>query len=121
VIRGGTAANVFAEACEVEVMIRLVGDAAEVQDVVRDWAGERAELEWGSLIPPQRFHVLDGFETTTVAYTSDVALLGAWGTPLMYGPGSIRDAHTSDEHVLVDDLHRAVAAYEQIVRTLLVS
>ncbi len=118
VIRGGTAANVFAEACEVEVMIRLVGDAAEVQDAVRDWAGERAELEWGSLIPPQSFHVLDGFETTTVAYTSDVALLGNWGTPLMYGPGSIRDAHTSEEHVLVEDLHRAVEAYERIVRTL---
>jgi len=121
VIRGGTAANVFAEACEVEVMIRLVGDAAEVQDAVGDWAGERAELEWGSLIPPQRFHVLDGFETTTVAYTSDVALLGPWGRPLMYGPGSIHDAHTSEEHVLVDDLHLAVGAYEQIVRALMLS
>ena len=121
VIRGGTAANVFAEVCEVEVMIRLVGGATEVQDAVRDWAGERAELEWGSLIPPQRFHVLDGFETTTVAYTSDVALLGNWGIPLMYGPGSIRDAHTSEEHVLVEDLHRAVDAYERIVRTLVLA
>ena len=102
-------------------MIRLVGGAAEVQDAVRDWAGERAELEWGSLIPPQRFHVLDGFETTTVAYTSDVALLGNWGIPLMYGPGSIRDAHTSEEHVLVEDLHRAVDAYERIVRTLVLA
>jgi acetylornithine deacetylase len=120
-IRGGSAANVFAERCEVEMMIRLVGDEQIVRKAFVEWAGERAELEWGSLIPPQRFHTLDGFEAAPVAYTSDIPLLGPWGTPLMYGPGSIRDAHTRIEHVEIDDLHRAVDDYQRMIRMLVAS
>ncbi|MGD2045421.1 MAG: aspartate kinase [Gemmatimonadota bacterium] len=120
-IRGGSAANVFAGECEVELMIRLVGDAEEVKEAITNLVGDRAELIWGSHIPPERFHVVDGFETTTVAYTSDVPILSAWGTPLMFGPGSIHHAHTSEEHVSLDELRGAVDAYEGIVRGLLAS
>jgi acetylornithine deacetylase len=83
--------------------------------------GERAELEWGSHIPTQRFQTIDGFETTTVAYTSDVPILAAWGTPLMFGPGSIHHAHTEEEHVALEELKAAVLAYERIVRAVLAS
>lgn len=120
-IRGGSAANVFAGECEVELMIRLVGDAGEVKEAIAGVVGGRAELVWGSHIPPERFHVVGGFETTTVAYTSDVPILSAWGTPLMFGPGSIRHAHTEEEHVPLDELRKAVDAYERIVRGLLES
>jgi len=102
-------------------MIRLVGDVAEVKDAVTTLVADRADLVWGSHIPPQRFRVLDGFATTTVAYTSDVPILKAWGTPLMFGPGSIHHAHTGGEHVPVDELRGAVDAYEGIVRGLLAS
>ena len=120
-IRGGSAANVFAGECEVELMIRLVGDVAEVKKAITELIGSRAELVWGSHIPPQRYHVIEGFETTTVAYTSDVPILTAWGTPLMFGPGSIHHAHTGGEHVPVDELREAVDAYERIVLGLLAS
>jgi acetylornithine deacetylase len=83
--------------------------------------GDRAELVWGSHIPTQRYRVLDGFGTTTVAYTSDVPILATWGTPLMFGPGSIHHAHTSGEHVSLEELRGAVDAYEGIVRGLLAS
>ena len=120
-IRGGSAANVFAGECEVEAMIRLVGDAQKVKDRITQLVGDRAELEWGSHIPTQRFHTIDGFETTTVAYTSDVPILAAWGTPLMFGPGSIHHAHTEEEHVSVQDLKSAVTTYERIARAVLAS
>jgi acetylornithine deacetylase len=118
-IRGGSAANVFAGECEVELMIRLVGEADAVKKAITKSVDGRAELVWGSHIPPQRYHVVEGFETTTVAYTSDVPILAAWGTPLMFGPGSIHHAHTSEEHVPVEELRGAVDAYEGIVRGLL--
>jgi len=118
-IRGGSAANVFAGQCEVELMIRLVGDADEVKQAIAGLVGDRAELLWGSHIPPQRYQVVEGFKTTTVAYTSDVPILSTWGKPLMFGPGSIHHAHTSEEHVPVEELRGAVDAYEQIVRELL--
>jgi aspartate kinase len=120
-IRGGSAANVFAGDCEVEAMIRLVGDAQEVKSLIGATVGDRATLEWGSHIPAQRFHVLDGFATTTVAYTSDVPILASWGTPLMFGPGSIQHAHTEEEHVSLQELTSAVGAYERIVRAVLSS
>jgi acetylornithine deacetylase len=118
-IRGGSAANVFAGECEVEIKIRLVGDAEAVQKRIAALVRDRAEMVWGSHIQPQRFHVLDGFETTTVAYTSDVPILAAWGTPLMFGPGSIHHAHTEEEHVSLEDLRSAVDTYVRIARALL--
>jgi aspartate kinase len=120
-IRGGSAANVFAGECECETMIRLVGDVDEVKKIISARVSGRAELEWGSHIPTQRFHVIDGFETATVAYTSDVPILAAWGTPLMFGPGSIHHAHTEEEHVSLQELTSAVGAYEKIVRAVLAS
>jgi acetylornithine deacetylase len=56
-----------------------------------------------------------------VAYTSDIPLLGKWGKPLLFGPGSIHVAHTPDEFIDVAELRAAVDAYERIVRALLSS
>jgi acetylornithine deacetylase len=54
-----------------------------------------------------------------MAYTSDIPLLGRWGTPLLFGPGSIHVAHTPDEHIAVPELRSSVDAYERLVRALL--
>lgn len=120
-IRGGTEANIVPALCEAEVMFRLVGDVAPLRAAVTAWARGKAELEWGSHIPPQRFHTLPGFETAPVSYTSDIPLLDRWGTPLLYGPGSITVAHTPDEFVDVGELRTAVEAYIRMVRALLQS
>jgi len=119
VLRGGTEANIVPAHAEAELMFRLVGDVADVKAALTGWAAGRAELEWGSTIPAQKFHVIDGFEVAPVAYTSDIPLLGRWGTPLLFGPGSISVAHTPDEHIAVDELRASVDAYARIVRALL--
>jgi acetylornithine deacetylase len=54
-----------------------------------------------------------------MAYTSDIPLLTRWGTPLLFGPGSIHVAHTTEEHVNVAELRAAVDAYVRIVKALL--
>lgn len=46
-------------------------------------------------------------------------LLDRWGTPLLFGPGSIHVAHTPDEYIEIDELRTAVDTYQRIVRTLL--
>ena len=120
-IQGGSAANVLAGECEIEMMIRLVGDHEEVKEMISGVVEDQAEMDWGSVIPPEKFHVIDGFDTTTVAYTSDIPVLSNWGTPLLFGPGSIHHAHTDHEHVSVDELRQSVDAYVQIARTLLAS
>ena len=119
VLRAGTEANIVPGLAEAEIMIRLVGDVAPVKQAFSDWAGTRAELIWGSHIPAQYFPVLNGFEVVPVAYTSDIPLLDRWGTPLLFGPGSIHVAHTPIEYIDVVELEASVGAYERIVRTLL--
>ena len=51
-----------------------------------------------------------------MAYTSDIPLLTRWGTPLLFGPGSIHVAHTPDEFIDVAELRASVDAYERLVR-----
>ena len=120
-IRGGTGANIIPANAEVEMMVRLVSDVEPVKAIIEDWARGKAEIEFGSHIPAQKFHIVDGFETAPMAYTSDIPLLSRWGTPLLYGPGSIHVAHTPDEHISVDELRSSVDAYVRIARQLLSS
>lgn len=119
VLRAGTEANIVPGLAEAEIMIRLVGDVEPVKAAFQAWAGDRAELVWGSHIPAQHFQVINGFDVEPVAYTSDIPLLDRWGSPLLFGPGSIHVAHTPIEYIDVAELDASVDAYVRIVRTLL--
>ena len=118
-IHGGVAGNIVPALCEAEIMFRLVGDVAPVKQIVDKWAKGKAEIEYGSYIPAQKFHVIPGFEVAAVAYTTDIPLLSKWGTPLLFGPGSIHVAHTIDEFIDLAELRAAVGSYERITRALL--
>lgn len=119
-ISGGTEANIIPGAAESEVMLRLVSDVAPVKELVSQWAAAGgAEVEFGSTIPAQRFHTMSGYEVAPVSYTSDIPLLSRWGTPLLFGPGSIHVAHTPDEYVDVDELRSSVTAYASMITRLL--
>ena len=120
-IKGGTGANIIPANAEAEMMVRLVSDVEPVKRIIEEWAKGKAEIEFGSHIPAQKFHVVEGFETAPMAYTTDIPLLSRWGTPLLFGPGSIHVAHTPDEHIDVDELRASVDAYERIARQLLAS
>ncbi|MFP5354705.1 MAG: M20/M25/M40 family metallo-hydrolase, partial [Gemmatimonadota bacterium] len=118
-IRGGTEANIIPGSCEVELMFRLVGPVDVVKAQLEQWVAGRAEITYGSHIPAQRFHTIPGFATSPVAYTSDIPLLDRWGTPLLFGPGSIHVAHTPDEFIDIGELRAAVDSYQRLVRALL--
>jgi acetylornithine deacetylase len=64
-------------------------------------------------------HTVPGFETAVFPFTTDVPLLGRWGTPLLYGPGSFLLAHTDEEYVSLAELEAAVEGYERLARACL--
>jgi acetylornithine deacetylase len=118
-IKGGTEANIIPAHAEAEIMFRLVSDVEPIKKLVLDWAAGRADVEFGSHIPAQKFATVPGFETGPVAYTSDIPLLSSWGEPFLFGPGSIHVAHTPDEYIDVEELRSSVDGYVRLAKTLL--
>jgi acetylornithine deacetylase len=114
-LTGGVADNVVAPSAEARLMIRLVTPPEEVTAIIERWSKGRATLEWGPVVPPVRLGVVDGFTTSVAAFATDIPALTNWGTPYLFGPGSIHFAHRDDEFVPIDELCSAVDAYEQIV------
>ena len=55
-----------------------------------------------------------------VAYTTDIpAFNGSWGTPYLFGPGSIHVAHTDKECIAKRDIVAAIETYQTIAKQLL--
>ena len=113
-LAGGVADNVIAPSAEAKIMVRVVDSTDAVIGMLREWAGTRATLEIGAVVPPVRLGTVPGFPTSIVAYATDIPELTAWGTPYLFGPGSIHVAHTDGEFIDIAELRRAVAAYETI-------
>ncbi len=117
-ISGGVAPNVVAPSATADLLFRIVTPHEEVLaalDVIRPLV----EIEYLYHVPALRMATIAGFDTEVMGYTTDAPLLEAWGTRLMYGPGSIHVAHTDHESVAIADLVRAVEDYQRIARNLL--
>ncbi len=117
-ISGGIAPNVISPSAEAELNFRTVGPGSEVLARLSPLE-TRVAIETVLEVPPVRMRTVPGFETAAFAFTTDVPLLDRWGEPLLFGPGSVLDAHTDSDHVEIADLEAAVVAYGRIVRTLL--
>lgn len=118
-ISGGVADNVVAPSAEARLMMRLVTPVEAVKPIFERWAAGRATIEWSIMVPPVRLGVLDGFPTSVAAFATDIPELTEWGTPYLFGPGSIHVAHRDDECIDVDELAAAADAYERLASQLL--
>ncbi|MEX1024768.1 MAG: M20/M25/M40 family metallo-hydrolase [Planctomycetota bacterium] len=118
-IEGGLAANVTAPEAEAVLLVRAVEPPEIVEARVRQHLGEHVELVAEKSYGPIHFEVPDGGDGPVVAFGTDAPFLRSWGQPLLYGPGSIRDAHTAHEHLTEASFDRAVADYEAVARQLL--
>ena len=113
-ISGGIADNVLAPAAEARIMLRIVSPADEILAILRHWVGDRALITEGVSMPAIHLRTVAGFPTSVVAFATDIPALTSWGTPYLFGPGSIRFAHRDDEHVSISELRSAVASYERL-------
>ena len=119
-VRGGEKPNVIAAAAECDMIFRTVGEPAAVLaklETVIGKHGGRITLSRGN--PPQFMHVPEGAPSAVVAFNSDVPWLSNLGKPMLFGPGSILDAHGADEKIGKKELLSAVETYAETVETLL--
>jgi acetylornithine deacetylase len=97
----------------------VVGDVDNLRSAVANAAEPDAKAQEVLFIPPVHLRAVDGFETTVVAFTTDIpAFDGKWGEPFLIGPGSIHVAHTNEEHIQKSELAAAVDLYQRLVLQL---
>ncbi len=112
-IEGGVAPNVTSPHASAEVMFRTIGPAEDVLQAIRPI--ERLVTSEEVLrVPEIRLRTVPGFATAVFPFTTDVPLLDRWGVPLLFGPGSFLVAHTSEEHLALEELEQAIDAYDRL-------
>jgi len=119
-IHGGRAPNVIPDHAQAEVFIRLVDDGSATRAAVNQTVNGKVELREVLVVPAVHLGSLPGFETTIVAYTTDIPAFGeSWGRPYLLGPGSIQVAHTSEERIPKAEIIEAIQIYKRMVKQLL--
>jgi acetylornithine deacetylase len=119
-LQGGIAANVVADRAEASLLLRAVEPPEVSEARIRAALSPHVALElvmknYG----PTEFLVPAGETPVPVAFGTDAPHLARWGTPLLYGPGRILDAHTEHERVSKRSLALAAATYAKTARELL--
>jgi acetylornithine deacetylase len=125
-IEGGVAANILAPAAAATILVRLVRSPEEALERIRAAFADpetggpdaRIELEEVKRMKPPRLEPVEGYPTTIVAYGTDAPFLEDAGRLVLFGPGSIRDAHTAEEKISKESMLEAVGAYADLARRL---
>jgi len=118
-IRGGKASNIVSDESSIMGMIRTVGSNQIVIDQLKKISEPYGELEIFYDARAVKLKTLEGFETGVVSYCTDIPqLLPMGGEFLMYGPGSITEAHTTTESIGINELEKAVEDFCRIYEGL---
>ena len=121
-IKGGRAPNVIPDQAGAEIFIRLIDDGENTRADVHKAVEGLVEVKEVLSIPAIHMRAIEGLETSVVAFTTDIPIFnGAWGEPLLFGPGSIHVAHTSEERIAKKEIMQAIQTYQNIARKLLAS
>ncbi len=121
-IGGGVAPNVIPPGASAQLLVRTVEPSGPLKQAIQALLSPGVSVSFPVELP---FHkggaAPAGWDTTVVSYASDLPFLSAWGERYQLGPGSIRVAHTSHEHIRKADLLRGIELYVRLASDLLAS
>lgn len=106
----GQAPNVLPASAVADILARLL-PGSDFEARVRSTMPEDAEVEVRLSEPADQYPEVPGFELSPLPFGSDAPALRRLipdRTVVLAGPGSIRVAHTLDEHLDLDDLEAGV-------------
>jgi acetylornithine deacetylase len=119
-IDGGVAPNVIPPAASAQILIRTVEPTEPLKAAIRGLLAPGVTVKFPVELPFYKGGAAPaGWDTTVVSYASDLPFLEAWGERFQLGPGTIRVAHTSHEHIRKADLLRGVDLYARLASDLL--
>jgi len=119
-LSGGVAPNVVPPHAGAQLLVRTVEPTDRLKAAIREQLAPGVSVTFPVELP---FHksggAPPGWDTSVVSFASDLPFLSAWGEGYQLGPGSIRVAHTPEEHILKADLYRGVDLYVRLATDLL--
>jgi len=108
-VNSDNAHNVVSEKAGLKIFFRTTKATHDlIKEIVHLLADDNTEVNFKYGDRPMDFVTVDGFDTGVVSYGSDAPELYNLGECLLYGPGSILDAHTENEFVNISDMNKAV-------------
>jgi acetylornithine deacetylase len=119
-IGGGVAPNVIPPAASAQLLVRTVEPTGPLKNAIKALLAPGVTVDFRVDLPFFKGGAAPaGWETTVVSYASDLPFLEPWGERYQLGPGTIRVAHTSQEHIRKADLLRGVDLYVRLASDLL--
>lgn len=109
-IQGGSAVNIVPDQAEAMLNLRTV-PGSTLRQALAALAPAQGELRVVLADPPCLFPAIPGFARAPMPFGSDLPQLGALvpgATLVLAGPGSIRTAHTDQEHLTLADLRAGI-------------
>jgi acetylornithine deacetylase len=119
-IEGGVAPNVLAPEASAQILIRTVEPTGPLKAAIQALAAPGVAVAFPVELPSHKAGAPPvGWDTTVVSYASDLPFLASWGEGYQLGPGTIKVAHTAQEHIRKADLLRGVELYVRLATDLL--
>lgn len=118
-IGGGRAANIVPDSAFAEVMVRVVTTEHAIFRRIQELVADRVDIQLVASNDPEELTTLDGYATTVVSFNTDIPYLKFDGRALLWGAGSILDAHTPRERIRLKDLEAAPGIYADLARACL--
>lgn len=117
-LNGGVGINVLAPRASAKGIFRVATSLEDIHRQIDATLPPDIRMEIPSESQPQRLLAIPDLETTVVSFGSDAAHLRPLGEIVLYGPGSIQNAHSDNEQITVAELQQAVHDYLLIINYL---
>jgi acetylornithine deacetylase len=112
--------NVISDLVTFKVFFRTTFETDDsLKNKLKDISDKNTSIEFLYGDAPMKYFTLAGFKQDVVSYGSDAPEFTNVKNKILYGPGSILNAHTSNEHILIKDLYKAVEDIKKIFRKII--
>ncbi|KAM0553970.1 hypothetical protein ACHAPJ_007042 [Fusarium lateritium] len=121
-VEGGLAYNILAAEAQALCSIRVSTGLDDIKKKVSEIVDKYPNITLKKRVEyPETLldFEIEGIDTMSVSFGTDVPRLKGSHKKYLYGPGSILDAHGENEHVRIPDLIDCVAVYKRLVKEML--
>jgi acetylornithine deacetylase len=113
------AQNVVSDLVKCKIFFRTTFATNDIlKNKLNELIDNKTELEFVYGDEPIYFHTVEGFETNVVSYGTDAPEFKNIKNKILYGPGSILNAHTENEFVKIKDLYKAIEDVKLIYKKI---